>query len=216
MSNTTYKLSSLSPSPMAYVMALGMGAGLFLLLPLTQYFEGGGDDDQQLRRVNTTLPPPPIEFEEPPPIEEPPPETQVEELEQVQPEISLSSLGASLQAGVGGATVSTGIDFDTQPDTLEEMIFSIRDLDRVPRRISGRPPEYPFDLKRNKIEGKVRLSVIIDETGRVTVEKVVESTHRDFERPAIESAESSVFEKPTKDGKAVKIRYVYPFVFTLK
>ncbi|MGB0370117.1 MAG: energy transducer TonB [Opitutales bacterium] len=216
MTTNTYRLSTLNKSPLPIIVGGLVSASLFFLLPLTQYFAGGSNDDNDVRKVAVTPPPPPVEFEEPPPIEEPPPEVQVEQLETPPPEISLSAIGASLAVNAGAGGISVGLDdFNTKVNAADEMIFSLAELDRVPRRLSGRKPEYPYELRRNKIEGHVRLEVLIDEQGRVEVLGVLESTHREFERPAIESAESCIFEKPMKDGKAVKTKFIFPFPFTI-
>ena len=217
MSSGTYKLKTVNVSAPPIITAAILTAGLFLLLPLTQYFQGGGNDDKEIRQVAITPPPPPIDFEDQPPIEEPPPEVEVQQLESPPPEISLSTLNASLAVGSGAGSVAVDMDdFDTEVNAVEQMFFSLAELDRVPKRISGRAPEYPYELKRNRIEGDVMLLVEIDERGRVKVIEVLSSDNRAFEKPAIESAESCVFEKPMKDGKAVRTRFQFPLKFSLK
>lgn len=214
MSSGTYKLKTLNVSAPPIITAAILTAGLFLLLPLTQYFQGGGNDDKEIRQVAITPPPPPIDFDEPPPFEEPPPEVEVQQLESPPPEISLSALNASLNVGSGAGSVAVNMDdFDTEVNAVEQMFFSLAELDRVPKKISGRPLEYPYEMRRNGIEGFVRLEVEIDERGRLKVLDVLESTHRQFIKPAIESAESSLFEKPMKNGKAVATRFTLPIKF---
>lgn len=218
MTTNTYRLTTLNKSPLPIIVGGLVSASLFFLLPLTQYFAGGNDDANDVRKVAITPPPPPIDFEEPPPIEEPPPEVEVQQLETPPPEISLSALTTGLNVGSGAGGVSVGLDdFNTDINTVEEMFFSLADLDKVPRRLSGpRQPEYPYELKRNRIEGFVKMLVMIDETGRVSVLEVVEATNREFEKPAIAFAEASVYEKPLKNGEPVKTRFFFPLKFTIK
>lgn len=108
------------------------------------------------------------------------------------------------------------VNFDKMGPSLDEMIFDVKDLDRKPRVIRQGRLEYPFELKRERIEGFVRLKIIIDEQGKVKVAEVVDSSHRAFVKPAIEAAESSVFESPTRQGKKVKAYYFLPFRFSLR
>lgn len=218
MAKQVYQLTTLNKSPLPIIVGGLVSASLFFLLPLTQYFAGSGDDDQNVRKVAVTPPPPVVEFEVEPPPPEPPPEVEVKQLEAPPPEISLSALNTGLSVGSGAGAVSVSLDdFDTKVNAVEEMFFSVRDLDRVPRRLSGpRQPEYPYELKRNRIEGIVKMLVQIDEMGRVTVLEVVETPHRDFEKPAIEFAEASIYEKPMKDGRPVKTRFFFPLKFGIK
>ena len=60
------------------------------------------------------------------------------------------------------------------------------------------------------------LLVMIDEQGRVSVEKVIDSTHAGFERAAIEFAEASKFESPRKNGEIVKAQFKMPVKFDLR
>jgi protein TonB len=204
-------------SGIPYLWATLVTAGIFILLPLTQYISGVGDDDKKLSQINVQEPPPELP---PPPEEEPEEEQEQEEspeLEQEQEPISLTDLQVSLNAGTGGFGASMGVvNFEQMGPSLDEMIFDVKDLDRKPRVIKQGRLEYPFELKRERIEGFVRLKIIIDEQGRVKVAEVVDSSHRAFVKPAIEAAESSVFESPTRQGKKVKAYYYLPFRFALR
>ncbi len=203
------------PAISAYFWAIGITAASFILLPLTQYISEATDDDTDLVQMDVTEPPPELP---PPPEEEPPEEEEQEEApemeEQVQ-QIDLTQLQAMLSTGTGGFGASMGMDFEALGPSLDEMIFDVRDLDRTPRVIKQGRLEYPFELKRERVEGFVKLKVIIDEQGRVKVDEVIESTHRAFVKPAIDAAEDSVFESPTRQGKKVKAYYYLPIHFRL-
>jgi len=94
-------------------------------------------------------------------------------------------------------------------------LFEIAELDRVPNRIRTGMLSYPQEFRRSRQEGDVLLLVVIDPTGRVRVDRVVESTHPEFTRAAVTAAEQSVYESPKKGGVAVSARYTLRVPFRL-
>jgi len=192
--------------------------GVFFLLPFTQYISSGDLGGERLATVEVALPPPPPPMNEPPPPEEAPPEEAPPQLQQPPQQLSLSQMELAINPGVGDALAGAfGFDgFGVQPDAAGDLqIFDVADLDQAPRRTKTVPPVYPIELKRARIQGEVRLLIIIDQTGRPKVEKVLESTHREFEAAAITAAEQCLFETPTKDGQAVRARYSMRVPFKL-
>jgi protein TonB len=192
---------------------------VFLLLPFTQYISGSGEPTIEIRSVDITLPPPP-----PPPPEPPPPEEQEQEepppeLQRTPPQLSLSQMELALNPGIGdamaGAFEFSG--FGVQPDAVGDLdIFDVADLDRPPRRTRTVPPVYPADLRRAHVQGEVTLILVIDQTGRAKVERVAESTNREFVQAAVTAAEQCQWEPPTKDGEAVRARYSMRVPFRLQ
>ena len=82
--------------------------------------------------------------------------------------IDLSQLDMSLNAGVGnvmaGAFAFKG--FSARKDAMSEMkIFNLAELDRKPRLLRKPSIKYPATLKRQKVEGDVKLLVLINERG---------------------------------------------------
>ena len=108
------------------------------------------------------------------------------------------------------------VNFDSIGPSMDEMIFDVKDLDRTPRVIKRGRIDYPFELKRERIEGFVKLKVIIDERGRVQVAEVLDASHRAFIKSAVDAAEDSVFESPTRNGEKVKAFYILPFNFSIR
>lgn len=194
-------------------------AGVFLILPFTQYISSVGDDKIEIRTVDVSLPPPPPPPPEPPPpeedkVEEPPPE-----LQRTTQQLSLSQMDLALNPGIGDAMAGAFAfeGFGVEPDTVGDLqIFDVSDLDQAPRRTKTVLPIYPAELRRIRVEGTVALIVIIDQNGRTTVEKVVSSSAREFTQPAILAAEQCVFEPPTKDGKPVRARYTMNVPFRIQ
>jgi protein TonB len=192
---------------------------IFLLLPFTQLISGGGKSTIEIRSVDVALPPPP-----PPPPEPPPPEEQQEEepppdLQRTPPQLSLSQMELAMNPGIGDAMAGAfAFDgFGVQPDAVGDLdIFDIADLDRPPRRTRTVPPVYPIDLRRARIQGEVTLILVIDQSGRAKVERIAESTNREFNQAAITAAEQCQWEPPMKNGQAVRARYSMRVPFRLQ
>lgn len=192
--------------------------GVFLILPFTQMIASLGKKPSDLFTVEVAAPPPPppmdLDIPDPPPEEPPPPD--------VAPppqQLSLSQMDVALNLGVGDA-MAGAFSFDgfgvSADDTAGDLqIFDIKDLDSVPRRTVTPVLAYPSELRRARITGQVTLMVVIDESGSVKVEKVVNSSHREFEAAAITWAEQSKYETPKKAGRAVRARYSLPIRFSL-
>ncbi len=86
---------------------------------------------------------------------------------------------------------------------------------KAPKRIYAARPVYPYQFKRESIEGWVRLVIIIDEKSIVIDARAPKATHRDFTKPAIRAVLEWKFEPGIKDGKPVKVRRVQPISFKL-
>jgi periplasmic protein TonB len=194
-------------------------AGIFLLLPFSQMIAALGKKPNDLFTVEVAVQPPPppppdLEPPEPPPPEPPPPDMQPPPQQ-----LSLSQMDVALNLGVGDA-MAGAFSFDgfgvSAEDTAGDLqIFDVKDLDSVPRRTRTATLIHPPPLRTARIAGAVTLMIIISENGGVQVEKVVNSTHREFEANAIRFAEGCQFEPPMKGGQAVKARYTWPIRFDL-
>lgn len=215
-----YEVPQTKPTGMeALGFGLGMTAAIFLLLPISNMISEFAHSLRQNNSVSVVTPPPPPLPEIRPQEEEEVEEDKAPEFQEAEMQpISLSELQASLSVGVG-KSFAGGADISEmlfQVVDLEDIIFEIKDLDRVPRLLSADRVEYPYEMKRNKIEGEVTLLVMIDPTGHVSVLEVAKSTHREFEMPAIRAARSAVYTPPTRNGEKVKVKFYLPFTFSLK
>jgi len=56
----------------------------------------------------------------------------------------------------------------------------------------------------------VRVQILIDEEGRPSVERVLESTHQEAVQPVRQAFARMLFDVPTKDGQPVRARYIIP------
>ena len=186
---------------------------LFLILPFTQKLTGSNPKNLLLK-VDVTLPPLPP----PPPPPPPPPEEEEEddkpELEQEQQLLSLNQLELALNPGSGGVGIYAGLNPKVATDAIAEMkIFDLSEVDREPRALVRIKPKYPLQLARNRISGRVDLSIVIDDTGRVTDHSVKRSTHQDLTREVLRVIGKWKFSPAIKDGRPVTVRKIQPFLF---
>jgi len=182
---------------------------LFLILPFTQKLSGSNPKNL-LTRVDVSLPPPP-----PPP---PPPEEEEEEekpeLEQEQQLLNLNQLELALNPGAGGVGIYAGLNPKVGTDAIAEMkIFDLSEVDREPRPLVRIPPQYPPKLLLNRVKGRVDVSIVIDEEGRVTDYKVRTFTHDEFKREVTRVIRRWKFSPAIKDGRPVAVRKIQPFFF---
>ncbi len=192
---------------------------IFMALPITQLLSDRHSANTHTVLENPSIPPPPSPPPEPPPEEEEVADEDVPELQEEVLTLDLNQLDVALNPGVGDALNigSAILGFGITPDTIAQMdIFELQDLDNDPQRIVAVAPIYPFQFKRDGINGWVKLIIIINEKGKVIKADVQGSSHREFENPGIEAVLQWRFEPGTKNGKAVKVRRLQPISFKLR
>ena len=214
-----YIAPRLSKGPVVSVVgAMILASLIFLALPLTQLLSGLAKPETREIASSPTLPPPPAPPPEPPPPQEEEVEETKPELEEKQQRLDLNQLDVALNPGFGDALAmgTAIIGFGVTPNTIAQMeIFELKDLDNSPRRIFAVNPVYPFQFKRDRIEGRVRVEITVDKLGRVVNAKVRDATHREFEQPAIDAVLKWKFEPGTKNGEPVMVRRIQPISFKL-
>jgi protein TonB len=206
-------------STLSIFLGIVLSGGIFLLIPFLQLMQESPEYVESLEAIAVAPPPPP-----PPPIEEPPPppeedEVDPPELDTPPPMPTLDQLDLALNPGTGGnlgITMELGINFETESVTEMMDLFGFEDLDEIPRVVRNGRIEYPANLRRQRIEGFVRLLIIIDESGRVTVSDVEAFSHKDFVSPARRGAEATRFSPPTRNGQPVRARYNWELKFELQ
>ncbi len=219
MSNDLYRPPRVDKIPVGPVAGAAVLAVLiFLALPLTQLLSNLQKSDKLVRVADVNIPPPEAPPPEPPPPEEEEVEEEKPELEEEMKPLDISQLEAALNPGFGDA-LNMGqafIGFGMTPDTIAQMdIFELKDLDNNPRRIFAARPIYPYQFKREGIEGWVRMIIIIDERGNVIDAKTQRASHKEFIKPAVDALLQWRFEPGTRNGKPVKVRRIQPIAFKL-
>ncbi len=136
---------------------------------------------------------------------------------------SLSAIEAALsgQAGEGGdfaeamSFASGGRIGGTGKAGAQEQeldkAFSLAEIDQKPRAVFQAAPVYPPGMR--SVEGVVNVIFVVDERGKVMNPKVEKSTHREFERPALDAVRQWKFEPAVKGGKRVACKMRVPIRF---
>ncbi|MDB4345903.1 energy transducer TonB [bacterium] len=203
-------------------LSLLYGAGvallILLLVPLTQVLRPVKGQPVEIYKLEVVPPPPP-----PPPEELPPPpeaeEEEPPELEVPRPKPTLEQLEVSLNPGIGGDVgIDLAINLDLATESAEQLeeLFDFGELDDIPRLVREGRFRYPPNSPRGRGEAFVRLLVYVEKDGRISVQKVIDYSHREFIQAAINMAEGSRFSSPMRKGQAVRSQYEWPIRIPLK
>jgi protein TonB len=112
----------------------------------------------------------------------------------------------------GGRIGGTGTEAAADGAGPDE-IFSLPGLDQRPRALFQAAPLYPFDMRQKNVEGIVYVLFVVDQEGRVVNPTVEKSTHRAFEKPAIDAVRQWKFEPAVRNGRPVKAHLRVPIRF---
>ncbi len=205
--NSTYTQSDLSQSLSSRALVALLVTGiLFGVLPFLHIAPNPFAPPSAIAPDIVHDTPPEFIVEAPP---EDPPEKKKPEVEDVQEPVDPIVLEKILNGGLKPGTGSITVDYDFRnvinTDGIAD-IFELPDLDRQPRSIFQVEPNYPYTEKQAKIAGWVVLEWIITERGGVTNVRVVKSSHRAFEQPAIDSILKSKWEPGEVANKPVNTR----------
>jgi periplasmic protein TonB len=95
-------------------------------------------------------------------------------------------------------------------------VFDLSQLERVPMAKTQMPPNYPYEMKRDGVEGEVTICFIVDVNGDVLAPYAAASTRREFEAPAVLAVSKWRFKPGWKSGRAVNTRMSVPLVFRIE
>jgi len=89
-------------------------------------------------------------------------------------------------------------------------------MDRAPRILKGRPPEYPYRALERGLEATVVVLISIDTLGRVTEVDVERSGGRLFDNDVVRAVKRLIFQPPVRDGQRMAARFRQPYEFRLQ
>ena len=95
-------------------------------------------------------------------------------------------------------------------------LFDINNLDQRPVARIQNPPQYPYEMSRAGISGEVAVEFIISSNGDVVDTRVMRSSHREFEVPAMMAVSKWKFKPGRKGGRAVSTRASQLIEFNLE
>lgn len=164
-------------------------------------------------------PPPPPDPPPPPPMPEPPKVVPPPEPEPPPP--PQFGLEEGDLAETGDLAVATGNTLmqEAEPEVAPPPpplppapLF----VDQPPRILHGEPPEYPARALDRGLEGTVVALITIDTSGSVTEVAVERSAGADFDHCVRESARSTRFQPPVRNGRKVPAKFRRPYEFRLE
>ena len=95
-------------------------------------------------------------------------------------------------------------------------LFDINNLDQRPVARVQPQPQYPYEMSRAGISGEVVVEFIINSNGDVVDTRIVRSSHREFEVPAMQAVQKWKFKAGRKGGRAVNVRASQLLEFNLE
>ncbi len=202
----------------ANLSAITMGtlgvAAIFALLPILMNIPNPFTKVPIAPPEDTTIQTPPAPIVEP--VIEPDTPIEIEKpvIDETPPEITIDMMAMLLNPRDNGAGVSVDIGktFLKEDDTGFET-FLMEDLDQKPSVLVATQPIYPYSMQRSKTKGEVLIEFIIDQNGRVIRPRILSSSHREFEAPAIEAVLRSKWQPGRKNGKDVRTIVHLPINF---
>jgi periplasmic protein TonB len=163
----------------------------------------------------------------PPPVAPPDPVAAAHPQMAALPDFGISMTGGL--PGAGGIAIPMGggaRPADLQPTRKEKVLGvaaerpSVTSGDCPDDMVKAKPqgfvkPTYTDDARAAGIEGRVRVEITIDETGKVVSTKIVSGLGHGLDESAIDAAKRMNFNAATKCGTAVKSTFVLSMRFVL-
>lgn len=196
--------------------AVALTLAFFLVLPVIQAISKPPQADtlvQSLDAANLPTPPAPPEEEV---QEEPEEEQQPPELLEEAPPLDLAQLELALDPGGGEGWL--GGDFAVKLETVAasaedvDALFSIADLDQVPRAVHRPPPAFTAEMRR-KAPATVYVVFEVDQRGRVDNAIVPQPVDPMFDKAALTAVRKWKFEPGKRNGEPVRFRMRAPITF---
>ncbi|MDA7916329.1 energy transducer TonB, partial [Verrucomicrobia bacterium] len=131
------------------------------------------------------------------------------------PPLRLRQLQISLSPGVGNAVNGDfGMEFGLSGPAISEFkVFEMTEVDQPPGVAFDALLVYPKSMARSGESGSVIVLFVVDENGIPRDAVVQESSHRAFEKPAMDAALRSKFRSGIKGGRNVAVRVMRRYQF---
>ncbi len=109
-------------------------------------------------------------------------------------------------------------DLDVRKNlTLDLPLFEVKELDQVPKLVSRNNISFPPELSRRGImRVETKVEIIIDQTGRAYVKKIVDPIYPEMISVIRKAINNSKFTIPLKNGQPVQAVYLYSLNFSLR
>lgn len=110
-----------------------------------------------------------------------------------------------------GAVGNTDVVAARPGDDLKDL----KDLTQHPVMVQQVTPVYPYDLRKDGIEGVATIAFIITKKGKVKNAYIVRADHPDFGRAALSAVKKCRFTPGKIDGQAVNTQLQIPITFSI-
>jgi protein TonB len=129
------------------------------------------------------------------------------------PELPAPSLTAPQLAG---PAVTLNPALFARPVATGPLTFEMGELDRPPRAVVRREPQYPYRARQRRIEGQVRVRFLVGTDGTTSEIRVLEAEPEGvFEQAVLDAVAGWRFEPGVLAGRPVAAWMVTPIVFDL-
>jgi protein TonB len=187
--------------------------GIFVVIPLSQKLSQITGSSYAPPPELSIEPPPEQNFEMEPPPEEAKEEPEPEEIVEESTELDLGLEVADLTSGTGGGFVMEIPKFNTRSG--DDPFGGV--MDSPPTPVNRLPPQYPSALLKKGIGGKVIISCVIDENGRLVSSRIKQSSGQSaLDQAAMTAVSRWKFRPGQRAGKNFKATCNVPFHFEVK
>jgi protein TonB len=160
-------------------------------------------------------PPPPPEFEEPAEISEADAPDDIAEDAGEQIDLGIDAGDLASGPGGGGFLINVGRG-GRGPGGGGGGGGLLDDVDSPPTPVSKIQPNYPSSLLKSGTGGRVLITCVVDETGKVVSSTVKQSAHPELDKAALAAVSKWKFKPASKAGRNVTAKCVVPFNFEVK
>ena len=198
----------------AMLLSVSLLAVGLLTLWLGQWVSVTQPEQLSVREIALASPPPPP----------PPPPSVVQLVQQATVSVQIPGAGPSLTM----LEIAPRLDIkkpsepviESQPSQWQSLdidwdAFALNDLDGFPSLLTPLRVNFPKSLSRRGVKHVlIKLDVMIDEVGQVTLIDVVENAYPELASEIQRLVRQSRFTAPQKDGEPVRARFVWPIEIT--
>ncbi|MDO6694213.1 TonB family protein [Aliiglaciecola sp. 3_MG-2023] len=197
---------------LSLLISIAMLSMALLIMWMSDWLKTQTDETLVVRTVSTVdLPPPPP----------PPPPQQTHEVSQTDVQLNVQGEGATLpviEFDVKSIDLlkpqEINIDpLNTQWQSLEVDwdAVGIESLDAVPTLLTPLVVDFPKSLQRRGVtKTLVKLDVMIDEEGKVTLINVASNSYPELNQEIRKLVRKSRFSPPQKDNEPARARFIWP------
>jgi len=125
----------------------------------------------------------------------------------------------SLMVGfVGCATSESSLDLEEYYTDIDA--YELSEVDQEPelihdQNVTNKYMDYPEQARRNGVQGRVLIGLVVDEEGNPHNFRVIESLGYGLDIIALNMIANSTFKPAMKNGKPVSVKYTLPMEFGL-